>query len=224
MPKNLNNAKITQRLVEAFQLKGRYIPMLDEVIVPTYVIEDPAPAHPNRLAAGFVRIDGVEDPSLALVNPAGSGVMIVVTFANLTVGKLTGAADTISIGGFLRAGDIGVDASLKTSSQWRDSRLRGTVSDTPYGVMVANTSGAAGRQLFERAVFLDNANPLVNTAVIEAPLMGPRQPPVVLGPDAALVLLPDAGIPGSSTNSILNCVWEEIPLMGGLSNVSGTPP
>jgi len=224
MPKNLNNAKITQRLVESFQLKGRYIPMLDEVIVPVYVLDDPAPAAPNRLAGGFVKIDGADDPNALFFNPPGSGVMMVVTSVVVQLSKTTGPQVVHTLKGFMRRQSIGVDVSTDQSAQWRDNRIRDTISDTPLGTFEATIgSQPGGRQLFERAVPLEVGTADLLEDVIASPQMGPRQPPIVLSPDNGFLIVSLSPV-AEAINLIMNVLWEEIPLMGGVAIASGTPP
>jgi len=221
MPKNFNNAKVTQRLVEAFQLKGRYLPLLDEVIVPVYVMDDPAPAQPNRLAAGTIRIDGVISPQVDIFNPVGSGMMIVLTSAVATLGK-SGAAFQGTLNVHIREAGIIGDASDVNSLTWRDNRITPTIP-TPQAEMAAAFGvGSIGIIIAQRPFSISGVIDPQALDVISAPLMGPRQPPVVLRPGTSININSDtAAIP---VNLVVNWLWEEIPLLGSAGLVSGTPP
>jgi len=224
MPKSLNNAKITQRLVESFQLKGRYIPMLDEVIVPVYVLDDPAPAEPNRLAAGTVEITapGAGTTKLQLFNPPNSGVMTIVTFASIILSKAGGAADFYPVLIFLVQSDqVPSDGSTALNTDWRDTRI---ALDEPYTTVSSSAGGiAAGSQIITQVLGLDPAASLAEVEVLASPVQGPRQPPVVLKPSTGIVLQvtnPQA----AGLTMFANFLWEEIPLLGSVGSVSGTPP
>jgi len=221
MPKNLNNAKITQRLVEAFQLKGRYIPMLDEVIVPTYVIDDPAPAEPNRLAAGTVRRDGVSQPLLIIHNPLGSQVLVVITNVVVETSKFVGAPQG---GLFIITGDIIQanvfnDNSDNNSKAFRDTRV--TLSG-PQAALLGDSGGSGGVQIFERSVVLDPGVSPLQFDVISSPVQGPRQPPIVLAPNTGFAVSINVGV--DQVSLVANYLWEEIPLLGSVGRSSGTPP
>ena len=86
MPKQLNNGQVSLSLQKAFNFKGRYQPMLDEVIVPVYQIEDPVPSLVQNTYAGSIQIaeGAVGDfARIRLTNPAGSGIVLTVTGASL---------------------------------------------------------------------------------------------------------------------------------------------
>jgi len=80
---------VTQALQRAFGFKGRYTPMLDEVIVPVYVVQDPAPAVLTRLAAASVSqaaSTNIGDfQHVRLWNPPDSGVLGVVNLVRVQV-------------------------------------------------------------------------------------------------------------------------------------------
>jgi len=221
MPKNLNNAKITQRLVEAFQLKGRYIPMLDEVIVPTYVIDDPAPAEPNRLCAGTVRRDGVSAPLIIIHNPVGSQILVVLTSVIAEASKLVaaGQAQLFLITGSLIGANIFNDNSDNNSKAFRDTRI--TLAG-PQAALLADAGGSGGVQIFERSVLVSDTTEPLLFDMVSSPVQGPRQPPIVLAPNTGLAININVGVEQISLAA--NFLWEEIPLLGSIQRGSGTPP
>jgi len=90
MPKMLNNGQITRTLQRAFGFKGRYNPMLDEVIVPVYPITDPAPAAPPRLCAGQIRQGaGTGAASVSFFNTEKSGVLCSIQSVNFGITENT---------------------------------------------------------------------------------------------------------------------------------------
>jgi len=221
MPKNLNNAKVTQRLVEAFQLKGRYIPMLDEMITPVYVIDDPAPAEANRLAVGTVQIQAAVNPTTQLFNPLESGIVAVVTFANAIFSKPSGAASLIDITVFLVESDqVPSDASFALNREWRDTRI--DIAD-PYAFTASKAgSVAAGAVIIQNATSIESGVGTATVGVLETPVQGPRQPPVVLKPGTGVAINANTGVDNINMSS--NFLWEEIPIMGRQVPASGTPP
>jgi len=225
MPKALQNPKITQRLVKAFDLKGRYLPMLDEVVVPVYIIEDPGPAEPNRLAGGTGEIQAALEPVGQLFNPAGSGVLIVVTSANATAFKTGGTVLIFPAPVSLSTVQM-PDSGIQRSTEWRDTRLRLSVSASPLGeiTMGTRTTLPAGtRRIFQRTIELGGPD-LSDVEIIESPFSGPRQPPIVLSPGNGLNLEMQSGGSMPTLSLTVNYVWEEIPLIGSVAQSSGTPP
>jgi len=208
MPKQLNNGAITQALQRAFGFKGRYIPMLDEVIVPVYVIADPSPAAITRLAAGTV----VSTPggvgsraTIELFNPVGSGVVVVVS--NWTATADVKAKLDIS---FLD-GSIGLPPL--TTLAFRDRRVGGV----PAAEILDNPqSQLQGTQV--AALEVDGA--LAQTASWEAAAGDPRQPLVVLGEGQGIVMQNDDDQLAIVISA--NMRWLEIPITE-LSPSGGLP-
>lgn len=107
MPKQINTAGVGQRLVKLFALKGRFQPVLDEVIVPVVSVDaeevEQRPAGSNA----FVGAGGAGTYTcVVLQNPSGSGKIVrlewfspfatsnqVNIYPNLSIlsGGLTGA-------------------------------------------------------------------------------------------------------------------------------------
>jgi len=83
MPLPIQVGSVTQALQRAFGFKGRYTPLLDEVIVPVYVIADPSPASRTKLCAATMDVTNGNDANSAgmvqLFNPPGSGNIVNVT-------------------------------------------------------------------------------------------------------------------------------------------------
>jgi len=204
MPKQLNAGRVTATLQRAFGFKGRYTPMLDEVIVPVYVIADPAPAEITQLCAGTTsasqQIQGPPDLALAvmLFNPAESGVICNVTTVTVTANQKNNVNVVFS--------DFAlVDAS--GPSTFRDRRVVGTprcqlrrdqIRETPLvGTIIAQfqVDGA----LSQSAAWLADAG-------------DPRQPLTVLRPNqgVALQLNDPAGNAGDNLRG--NFRWLEIPI------------
>jgi len=224
MPKQLNNPKISQALVEAFGLKGRYAPMLDEVLVPVYIIEDPAPAEPNKIATGFSRVDGEVNPSHQLFNPAGSGVMLVVNAASLTIITSSGGAAQAFVN--LQLNGTGVrfpDDATANASQWRDLRINKIISTrNPSAEVLATHTILPGGVLVNQTIIEIGGGAGANDLdVLGTFPSSPRQPAFVIPPGEGASI---AIVSGAATVdvSIMNVRWEEIPLT--LSATAGTPP
>jgi len=168
VPKQLNSGAITQALQRAFGFKGRYIPMLDEVIVPVYVIADPSPASQTKLCAATTSVstDAANFGIIQLFNPLGSGNVVNVT--NVVVSSSVKEALNIV---FFDGGDA---FDQRPNIHFRDRRNPGEPSTvirreavvaTPVGDLVAT-------------VEVDGA--LSQTASWESQSGDPRQPLAVL--------------------------------------------
>jgi len=205
MPKQLNNGAVTQALQRAFGFKGRYIPMLDEVIVPVYIIADPSPAGVTRLAAGtasaIVALGNTTNlPFVQLFNPVDSGVVINVT----SVAVLSDVKETMLVSMF-----DGVAPDDDGNIAFRDRRNTGV----PAGQVRADsvTGGLAVLGTFVAVLEVDGA--LSQTAAWESQASDPRQPLVVLGEGQSVAVqgqTPATG--GANSPSVrVNFRWLEIP-------------
>ena len=177
MPKQLNNGKITEALQRAFGFKGRYIPMLDEVIVPVYNIADPSPANVTKLGAATTAVGGGLMPELTwtgLFNPPRSGVILNVTSAVVTT---TDAKSEVDI---RLVGDIG--GANRGNVHFRDRRNIGL----PSAQTRRDSAALALVGDLVAVVQIDGA--LSQTASWETSTGDPRQPLAVLREGTGLVV------------------------------------
>jgi len=198
MPLPIQIGSVTQALQRAFGFKGRYTPMLDEIIVPVYVIADPSPAQITRLAAGFNNQSQValQFVFIMLFNPEGSGILInvtsVVASADLKTDLTVSLFDDVS------------GVSLDGSTAWRDRRNAG------------RPSGLVGRSNSETAVVGESVariqvdGTLAQTAAWEASAADPRQPLIVLDEGKGLIVQDTLGTDIPVIN--VNYRWLEVPI------------
>jgi len=212
MPKQLNNGQVTAALQRAFGFKGKYIPMLDEVIVPVYNIQDPAPAVVTRLCAGVVFVS-TENAGFALgqlFNPVGSGNMIQISHATVisVFEKLT-----LSV----RFSDQ--EFTSATDPAFRDRRNTGllpvgvTVPDKTKPVGRLNVSALEGGTRGVGVAVLQVDGALSQTAAWETSESDPRQPLAILGPgQGAIVQLVVTSTGITNEGYFVNWRWLEIPI------------
>jgi len=217
MPKQLNNGRVTQSLQSAFNFKGRYIPMLDEVIVPVYQIADPVPSEPALsyglrtiltppiFAGGFSRI--------RYRNPPGSGVLMVVTGVSIGAIKVAPAPATAEseITLFLiSAAASSIDfANIQPSGTKRDTR---NLTDSKIIISEGESNSVATSQSNTLAMALV-VTELGFTELTGASATLERQPPVTVGPGFSLDLLAsgaDAEGPTPALTFINNISWSEV--------------
>jgi len=186
MPKQIQAGRLTQALQRAFGFKGRYVPMLDEVIVPVYVIQDPLPATVTRLSigtgSGVVTANG--RAFVQLFNPLGSGVLVNLTKA-------------------IVLSDVKLEVNVKFNTEaagassgrhFRDRRNVATLG-TPRAQLRLEGEGAATVPGDTVAVLqVDGA--LTQTAAWEVSNNDPRQPLAVLQPGNGVVIQERSGITG----------------------------
>jgi hypothetical protein len=80
VPKQINTPSPGQALVRMFSLKGRFQPVLDEVIVPVVIVPLEAPATRKLAFWGTSQTaTGAAQNLVILQNRVGSGVLIVIT-------------------------------------------------------------------------------------------------------------------------------------------------
>jgi len=177
MPKQLNNGQVTQALQRAFGFKGRYTPMLDEVIVPVYNIQDPSPATVTLLCAGIVAvpITGAGDNLrfCQLFNPRGSGRMINVTHAHVV--------GTTKFDLAIRYFDLPGD-DQRPDAVFRDRRNRGT----PVGQVRRDDTEANLVGFKIASLQIDGA--LSQSASWQTSGADPRQPLTVLEPGQGVIV------------------------------------
>jgi len=207
MPKQLNNGQITQALQRAFGFKGRYIPLLDEVIVPVYNIQDPSPAAVTRLCIGVsaVAVSGPLNAFVQLFNPLGSGHLV-----NVTAAQLTG---TVKLDIQIRYFDS-PGAVLTIDTVFRDRRNRGLPAAQ---IFIDDTQGIVGQKIAELQVdgtLSQSASWVTQTA-------DPRQPLTVLEPGQGVILQDSIGVAGGDSFSV-SFRWLEIPLTQ-TNPLGGTP-
>jgi len=210
MPKAINNGNVTNSLLKAFQFKGRYIPMLDEVIVPVYQIADPVPAAPGLVFGGSIFADGVvatEAPVFRLRNPPNSGVLLSVSavstgYAEIAIGptkaNLVVAEIQFSPGILGDASGVPIARDTRNLVQSRASltSLNTVPTSAAATSLVKFTVKTSGERL-----------ELEGGAVV-----GVRQPLVVLQPNTALDIRYTVG---DGLFAVVNYSWLEVPIIDG---------
>jgi len=213
MPKQLNSGALTQALQRAFGFKGRYIPMLDEVIVPVYIIADPSPAEVTRLCAGTVSVDLFTatgtSPYIQIFNPPNSGVIMNID------GVVAQSSIKLELG--IAFNDSPPPTQNNTARKFRDRRNAG-VPSADLGFNEAQ-NGAAG----DLVAILQVDGGFSQTASWLADSSDPRQPLTVLAPGNGLTVQVRTTIVTPVIEDFLsgNFRWLEIPIteqnpLGGL--------
>jgi len=201
MPKQLNSGRVTQALQRAFGFKGRYTPMLDEVIVPVYVISDPSPAEASRLCSGTVGAIGgggtPSFPAVQLFNPPDSGVIV-----NLTTAIATSNTKLELLVNFFD----GTLAVFQDTALFRDRRIQGT----PAAQMFQEDHDNSGTGTTTAVLQVDGS--LSQTASWVASTNDPRQPLMVLAPGTGLVIQSRTDAGGNADEVRANFRWLEIPI------------
>lgn len=129
MPKQINSASVGQRLVQLFSLKGRFQPVLDEVIVPVVSVDPESVEQLPAAAMGGEAAVAAEYGYGSLRNPVGSGLLIHVTRL------ITLTASNVRING-----TVGWLAGANAmTADWRDARLPGS----PAATTVTDTSAVS---------------------------------------------------------------------------------
>lgn len=143
MPKQINSAAVGQRLVQLFSLKGRFQPVLDEVIVPVVSV-DPEGVERKPAAGKFFQAAGGAGTYVFgyLLNPSSSGIIVRVTRIvvpnSLTVDVLMPGLGQ-SILPLISGG-----ASNATTERWSEGGIPGIpTAQVLYGTSTTATSGSA---------------------------------------------------------------------------------
>jgi len=208
MPKRIQIGAVTQALQRAFGFKGRYTPMLDEVVVPVYVIADPAPAAETRICSGTVFAPGPSTTgktTVQILNPPGSGIIVNVTSV---VALSTVKASVIVVYSQNPLADPISDFFF------RDRRIKGD----PAARLSRDNDGAIFGSNITAVIQLDGN--LAQTGTWEAATQDPRQPLCVLPPGQALNLQVSGGTVNDDIRG--NFKWLEIPITEQ-SPVGGIP-
>jgi len=207
MPKQLNAGAITQSLQRAFGFKGRYIPMLDEVIVPVYIIADPSPASKTKLCAATSTLDTTGTIGFGLIqllNPVGSGNLINVT----SVVVLSDIKERFDIVFF---GDGGF--SKRNNIFFRDRRVTGKPTS-----LITRAPDEARLGDVVASITVDGA--LTQNASWDTVSGDPRQPLAVLPEGEGLVVQQNVSAGGGQM--IVNFRFLEVPITE-LSPPGGLP-
>jgi len=218
MPKSLNNGRITESLQRAFQFKGRYQPVLDEVIVPVYQIADPAPRADTPTCVGNVgaagAILGTDVPSFIIGNSEGSGVLVVITAASIGV-KPVPASPTLTIQfrwtGFSSEATPPFPILSVGRRFFRDRRQVnnfGTDDVLPKLFIGSGDRAVFGDQFVWLRVIVKSDEIVAEVAAAsQAP---PREPIALLPPGAGIILQTD-DIADQLIPTFLNVQWLEVP-------------
>jgi len=224
MPLPIQVGSVTQALQRAFGFKGRYTPMLDEVIVPVYVVQDPAPAVVTRIAAGTVTVpepgDG-EFVHVSLWNPPTSGVLAVVNSVFVQVSDAVDGttSDPHTFIGKIKAAPV-QPGGAETDSDFRDARLLG---NEPALSMFGDLSvlGPAGPSIAQ--ILFPSGATGSQPQLLKTQSSDPRQPLAVLAPGSLLELVNlKAGLAADlEPKTRASFQWLEIPIteqspLGGL--------
>jgi len=200
MPKQIQTGHVTQSLQRAFGFKGQFKPMLDELIVPVYVIADPTPAQVQRLCAGtrgaIVPTD-LDRPFVQLFNPPDSGVLASVT----SVIASSDVKHQLNVAFFDTPGvQVG-------TAHFRDRRNQGNPS-----CELRNTETETTNQGDIIAV-LQVDGTLSQTSSWVATPADPRQPLSVLPPGRGLIVQLRSTIASvAGDNMRVNFRWLEVPI------------
>jgi len=219
MPKQLNNGRVTSALQAAFGFKGRYIPMLDEVIVPVYQISDPVPAEPARTYASRMIAAPAGVPNnfatITLSNPATSGTLLVISSIGVSV--------NISDIGIIPPDEtptMGVTAQLLESAgigpQIAEAVARDKRNSLPsVGTVSASTTGSVADLLSGVIASMIVSSTELTETVVGGGGTQPRQPPTVLTPGTSMRLVQS----GTALNQEVedfgftaSIAWQEIGL------------
>jgi len=213
MPKQLNNGRITQALQSAFGFKGRYIPLLDEVIVPVYAISDPVPAEPQSTFGRriFAPAVGANFSTTKFTNPLGSGVLALVTSVSAAsfVSAPGPSVDVIGVT-LIISDDSPLGSSDGLSAIARDTRVSSGSSKVVFSFsstsLDVNTLSAMATLLL--VTDLETAQVVGGTGQAQD-----RLPPLVIRPGRGFQLITS----GSEANDaggaplLMNVAWTEVP-------------
>jgi len=234
MPKQLNNGNVTAALQRAFGFKGRYRPMLDEVIVPVYQIADPVPAAPQALCIGTNVDSGagaLEFVVFQFFNPTGSGV--VAQMSSVAFGVL-GPGDPPIPEVFIRMQmrfitekqkmDLTSPSVQFNNGFFRDQRAAITAlseSNRPLCQLISDSARTTSIPGADRAAFTliktdDTLAELVQTFGGDI-----RQPAIVLPPGRGIEIAP-ATANANDTALGMVCTWLEVA--ESQTNPSGGSP
>jgi len=181
MPKQINAGQLTQALQRAFGFKGRYTPMLDEVVVPVYVIADPSPAAVTKLCGATATVTSVMDGGRAyiqLFNPVGSGNVVNLTLV-AAQSSIKEALNVIFFDGS-PAGTV-----VRTDIHFRDRR---NVPGLPSSLIRRNEDTAGVGFVGDLIATLEVDGALAQTAAWIASAEDPRQPLAVLGEGQGIII------------------------------------
>jgi len=200
MPLPIQIGTVTQALQRAFGFKGRYTPMLDEVIVPVYVISDPSPAAITRIGAAVATVGSQPDPgqsNVSLFNPPGSGSIVNVT----NVVSQSDIKTQLRIVLF-----DGASGNKRPDIHYRDRRNQGEPT-----TQVRRQNASTGPVVGDLVAIVQVDGALAQTASWEANTADPRQPLAVLGENQGVAVEFPAGLT-TGDSLVVNFRFLEIPI------------
>jgi len=210
VPKAINNGNVTNSLLKAFNFKGRYTPMLDDVIVPVYQIADPVPAAPGNTFGGSIFADVVpllEAPIFRLRNPPNSGVLMSVSQASTGYGETPVGQTKANLVVVEVQQNPGILAGASGVPIARDTR-NNVQSRASLTSTTAVPAPATATSLVKFAVKTDG----VILELVMGSAIGARQPLVVLEPNTALDIRFTIA---EALGAIANFSWLEVPVIDG---------
>jgi len=212
VPKQLNNGRITSALQAAFGFKGRYVPMLDEVIVPVYQISDPVPSEPQASFGRRLIATGAAAAFTAIkfTNPVNSGVLAMVTSASAGVApESPGPGNAVGLS-LIITDSVPLGSTDGLSAVARDTR-------------VSSGSSKMGMSFTQTGLDVNTISAIITIFLITdsvlAQVVGgsgadqPRLPPLVIRPGRGFEVI----LHGASAQDLpllLNVAWAEVPLGG----------
>lgn len=211
MPVTLNNAAVTRALQRVFGFKGRFNPVLDEVVVPVYSLTDSTPQAPQPNAGGQVISPPAGAGSIPvniLLNPAGSGLTVTVEAVSAGIangGPLVGTAPEV-IFAFIQ--DTPAAALTLGGARWRDDRFRAQVDGEPIaqvGTFTRPSPVTPTAMLFAGVLLSTDASRALAQASLE------RQPIAVLPEGKGLAItFRDIDADTATYELMTNYVWREV--------------
>ena len=244
MPKQINTPQVGSALVRFFNLKGRFQPVLDEVIVPVAIAADltaaGGAATAVRHAGGFAQFEwtgGLTKKAWhSIENPATSGVDIHLIGLAIAVSSGGGAAFMTApqdardlfrqwayLSDLITVGAPGTGTVTKGSG-WHDTRLDDAGVPGPWAVLNADHNNEAVAAGLRVGAFMatEAIRPmLVGVGPDVIAFSGESSTPiavqsVVISPGKGLYLQSSGALtPTAGSFCFISAEWNEVPLAGG---------
>lgn len=224
MPKQINTPVPGQGLVSRFSLKGRFQPVLDEVIVPVAIVPDPSEEARGRACQGTVRITTLTNAATYrcyLLNPTTSEMLMRVDVLKLVALAADTFDDFYIVQGYISAVDgltFLPSGNFTNTVGYRDTRDKGGFAAHPaasLGGTFANPVLAPANLCFFETINLASVTSLPLVDWHHVPTWEPWGQ-VILEPGWG-VILEIVTLLATETNTFeLQLQWAEIPQVGGV--------